>query len=104
VTDSTFVREVAEKGYAAGSKQLDQELDLEFYHHIMKHGKEHYLTVMRGKHRGRPPLDDDKKSFILKFPNNAMPIPDDQENEPIIRRVGASTRVSGDNQDLIDIL
>ena len=32
-----FVKFVAEKGYYSGSKQLDQEVDLEIYIQIQKH-------------------------------------------------------------------
>ena len=102
-TDSQFAKEVAEKGYSAGSKQLDQELDLEFYHHIFKHGKDSYLAMQRGKHRGAKHIQDEEKSFILKFPNNMMPIPDDLPEDPVIKRVGASTRINGENADLVNI-
>ena len=102
-TDAQFAKETVQKNYSAGTKQLAQEMDLEFNHHIVEHGKDTYLYFARGKHRGSPPLASDDMSFILKFPNNKMPIPDDREEDEIIKRVGASTRISGENADLINI-
>ncbi len=99
-TPAMFVKDVAEKGYAAGCKQLDQELDLEFYHHKFAHGKQWYLGVQRGKHRGHM-IQDEKKFFILPFPSNLMPIPDDVNDDgPIIRRIGASTQTNKEDEDL----
>jgi hypothetical protein len=84
----------------AGCKQLDQELDLEFYHHKFAHGKQWYLGVQRGKHRGHM-IQDEKKFFILPFPSNLMPIPDDiNDDGPIIRRIGASTQTNKEDEDL----
>jgi hypothetical protein len=76
VPEDQFVKEIAEKGYTAGSKQLDQEVDLEIYIHLVKHNRETYLTVQRGKHRLPTVINDDLKYFILKFPKG-MPIPED---------------------------
>jgi len=47
----TLVQEVAGKGYYEGSKQLDQEVDLELHIHIVKINGKSYLCVQRGKHR-----------------------------------------------------
>lgn len=100
-TPAMFVKDIAEKGYAAGSKQLDQELDLEFYHHKFAHGKQWYLGVQRGKHRGHM-IQDEKKFFILPFPESLMPIPDDiNDDTPILRRVGVSSKVGESDHDLI---
>ena len=76
VNDFHFVKEVAGKGYYAGSGQLDQEVDLEIYLHIAKYQKNSYLTVQRGKHRINSILDEKDMYFILKFPKKT-PIPDD---------------------------
>jgi hypothetical protein len=76
VPEDQFVKEVAEKGFTSGSRQLDQEVDLEIYIHLMKHNKETYLTVQRGKHRLPTIVSDELKYFILKFPKG-MPIPED---------------------------
>lgn len=49
---NNFVQEIANKGYYEGSKQIDQEVDLELYIHIEKiKYKGSFLTVQRGKHR-----------------------------------------------------
>lgn len=100
-TDSNFVKEVAERGYSAGSKQLDNELDLEFYQHLAKHGKQTYLTIQRGKHRIPTIVDDANKYFVLKFPHPQMPIPDDIPGEPVLRRLGGTTQVEAEDQNLL---
>lgn len=46
-----FVKEIANKGYYDGCKQLDQEVDVEIFIHIEKVDGRSYLTVQRGKHR-----------------------------------------------------
>lgn len=73
-----FLQEVQGKGYLAGCKQLDQEIDGEMYIHIEKHQKKFYLAVQRGKHRGMPVLEDEYKSCYLPFPKKG-PILDDLE-------------------------
>jgi hypothetical protein len=74
---------------------LDQEVDLEIYIHLVKHNRETYLTVQRGKHRLPTVINDDLKYFILKFPKG-MPIPEDineLEHIPIrkIKSVNSNT-------------
>lgn len=57
---TNFVQEIANKGYYAGCKQIDQEVDLELYIHIEIVNGKSWLTVQRGKHRiiGQTPLVD----------------------------------------------
>lgn len=100
-TDANFVKDIAERGYSAGSKQLDNELDLEFYQHIAKHGKTTWLTFQRGKHRIPTIIDDSDKYFVLKFTDSKMPIPDDKPEDPIIRRLGSSTAVEAEDLELL---
>ena len=77
-----LVKEVTEKGYFAGSKQLDQELDLELYLHLFKSNKVWYLSIQRGKHRISSILEEDDWKYILyQFPKYGMPIPYDEEGE-----------------------
>lgn len=78
--EDQFVKEVAERGYWAGSKQLDQEMDLEMHIHLFRHQKETYLSVQRGKHRIPTIVNDEDKYFLLKFPAK-MPIPSDIDEE-----------------------
>ena len=75
-SDINFLKEISEKGYYTDSKQLDQEIDLEFYIHIVRHKKDYYLALLRGKHRISTILSEEDKFFLYKFPNK-MPIPDD---------------------------
>lgn len=101
-TDATFVKDVAMRGYSAGAKGLDNELDFEFYHHIAKHGKQAYLTWHRGKHRLPTIIDDSQKFFVLKFPDNKMPIPDDFPDEAVMRRIGVSNAETAEDQQLLE--
>lgn len=77
VPEHQLVKEVAEKGYYEGSKQLDQEIDLELYIHLFSHMKKTYLSVQRGKHRLPTVIDDEDKYFILPFPGKNIPILED---------------------------
>lgn len=70
-----FVKAIANKGYYEGSKQIDQIVDLEIHQHIVKIGKQYYLTFQRGKRRYPEIVDDEKKYFMLPFPPNGGPIP-----------------------------
>lgn len=81
VPEANFVKEVAEKGYTEGSKQLDQEVDLEIYIHLFTQNKKAYLSVQRGKHRIPTVIDVDDKYFILPFPNRNVPILEDINTE-----------------------
>jgi hypothetical protein len=46
-----FVKHLPGMGYYKGSRQIDQEVDLEIFIHIDIVNGESYLTVQRGKHR-----------------------------------------------------
>lgn len=74
--EDRFVKDIAEKGYYAGSRQLDQEIDGEIYIHLFRHNGVTYLAVQRGKHRLPTIVQDEYKYFLLPFPKR-MPIPDD---------------------------
>ncbi len=80
IPPENFVKEIAEKGYYSGSRQLDQELDLDLYIHLVKHKGEVYLAVQRGKHRIPTIIPEEDKYFLLKFPKG-FPIPDDINGE-----------------------
>lgn len=71
-----FVKEIANKGYYEGSKQLDQVVDLELHQHIAKiSNNKFYLTVQRGKRRYPEIIPEDKKYFMLPFPEKIPCIP-----------------------------
>jgi len=80
VSTLTFVKEVANKGYTEGCRQLDQVVDLELYLHKAKKDKRWVLTIQRGKDRRPGIVDDDKLYTILPFPKKA-PIPETIERE-----------------------
>jgi len=88
VSDVSFVKEIAGKGYTELSKQLDQIVDLELYLHIAKIERKPFLTVQRGKHRIPTILDDDKMYFTLPFPYKA-PILETIHNTPTNNTSGA---------------
>lgn len=50
--EATFVKEIAGKGYYSGSKQIDQEVDIETHLHLVEVNGITYATLQRGKHRG----------------------------------------------------
>lgn len=50
--EATFVKEIANKGYYEGSKQIDQEVDIEVHIHLVTVNGTTYVTAQRGKHRG----------------------------------------------------
>ena len=62
-----FVKEIANKGYYSGSRQIDQEVDSEIYIHIEKVNGRSYLTIQRGKHRGVGIIPDPQKYLVLPF-------------------------------------
>lgn len=88
--DVQFLPEIAQKGYTAGSGQLDQEMDLELYSHIFKHGKDTYFAMQIGKHRLPTVIAEEKKFFLKKFPKG-MPIPDSKEGDVILRRLPSAS-------------
>jgi len=80
VTELDLVHKVAERGYYSGSKQLAQDIDLEFFLHIAYVDGRYYLTVKRGKHKDNI-VDEKDKYGLLPFPVEKMPIPFDVDNE-----------------------
>lgn len=94
IPEDQFVKEINEKGYYAGCKQLDQEVDMEIYLHIFKYQKEWWLSAQRGKHRLPTIVNEDYKYLLMKFPAMGMPIPDDINGDPryfrSLPRIGAS--------------
>jgi len=80
IPDALFVKEIASLSYFSGSKQLDQEMDLEIYCHVCRIKGKYYLSVGRGKHRGNDILDHKHKFFLIPFPDKA-PIPTDEDKD-----------------------
>lgn len=103
VPESEFVKEIAEKGYYSGTKQLDQEVDLELYLHLFKHNRETYISIQRGKHRLPTILPDEMKYFLLKFPRG-MPIPEDVNDlDHVALRKVPSRAVTNASEDLFSL-
>ena len=82
---SDLVKQVAGMGYYAGSKQIDQEVDLELVIHIERFNGAAFLTVQRGKHRIPTIISDSDKYLVLPFPERGS-IPDDLKGPRIARR------------------
>jgi rRNA maturation protein Nop10 len=82
---SDFVKQIAGGGYYSGSKQVDQEFDLELVIHIEKLNGTAWLTVQRGKHRLPTTIPECDKYFCLPFPERGS-IPDDYGKQRIGRR------------------
>lgn len=69
-----FVKQLPGMGYYAGSKQLDQVIDIELFQHIEKVNHESFLTIQRGKHRGKIGQTPDADLFcVLKFGKYCIP-------------------------------
>jgi hypothetical protein len=99
-----FVKEIANKGYYEGSKQLDQVVDLELHQHIAKLGKnKFYLTIQRGKRRYPEIIPEDKKYFILPFPVKSPCIPPniDFEGKYIGFKYSIEDSLNIDNTELV---
>lgn len=91
-----FAKKIAGGGYFAGSKQIDQEPDLELVIDIVQHNGRAFLAVQRGKHRGTNVIPEARKSFVLPFPPTGS-IPDDLGKARIgLRRVGGGAIGSGE--------
>ncbi|MDR3392351.1 MAG: DnaB-like helicase C-terminal domain-containing protein [Sulfuriferula sp.] len=93
---SDFVKEIAEKNYWDGCKRLSQEVDGELYIHIEKVNKQSYLTIMRGKHRGMPVLDEIDKYLVLEMHRVGGLRPDINGPDSSLRKVGGGPVGSGE--------
>ncbi len=92
-----FVKEVANKGYWADSKQIDQELDLEIIINLERPGDgSTFLTAHRGKHR-MPFITPEKDLYtVYKFAEVGA-IPDDINGESAaLKKVGMGAIGEGD--------
>lgn len=90
-----FVKNIANKGYYDGCTTIDQEVDLEFYIHIVKVNGKKYLTIQRGKHRGVNDTPDAHLYTVLPF----MPvgnIPDDINGPDISMKKPGNDQLGGD--------
>lgn len=95
-SSTEFVKEIANKGYYAGSSQIDQEVDLEIYMHIVKFNGESWLTLQRGKHR-IPGITLEEDLFTVYKFHTVGTIPWDIDKEDMsVRKVGAGKRGSRD--------
>jgi hypothetical protein len=98
VSDVALLKEVAEKGYYEGSKQLDQELSLDLYIHLVPHKGKTYLAVQRGKHRLPTNIPEYKKFFLLPFPDGDSPLVSDiNTDKPILRHLPKSEEYEADS-------
>jgi hypothetical protein len=101
LAEDQLVKEVNEKGYFSGSKQIDQECDGILHIHLFKHNRETFFTVQRDKHRIPTVIPDEDKYYIMKFPKYA-PIPDDLDREDqSFRRMGSAP--SNTSEDLFKL-
>lgn len=84
-----FVKEVANKGYWADSKMIDQELDLEIIINLERPGDgSTFLTAHRGKHR-MPFITAEKDLYVVYKFAEVGAIPDDILGEDAsLKKVG----------------
>jgi hypothetical protein len=97
-----FVQLLVGGGYYAGSKQLDQVVDLEIFQHIEKLNGESYLTIQRGKHRKdqirMTPYED--LSFVLKFHPIFGLLPDVGGPDTSLSKVGGKRKAGSNEEEL----
>lgn len=91
-----FVRDIAEKNYWDGCRRLSQEVDGELYIHIEKVNKQAYLTIMRGKHRGMPVIDESEKYLVLELHRVGGLRPDMSGPDSSLKKVGGGPVGSGE--------
>lgn len=84
-----FLSEIANKGYYADSRQIQQVVDGELYLRKAKYEKQWALYVGRGKHRSTKIVaNDNDLQMVLPFPKNGMPIKEDLHEPDIETNTG----------------
>lgn len=91
-----FVRDISEKNYWDGCRRLSQEVDGELYIHIEKMNGRSFLTIMRGKHRGMPVLDEADKYLVLELHKIGGLRPDIDGPDSSLKKVGGGPIGSGE--------
>lgn len=71
-----FVKEIYDKNFYAGSRQLGQEPDLELFIHLVEHQGKTYTSIQRGKHRNVDHISPERRYGLLPF-CGSMPAKDD---------------------------
>lgn len=90
-----FVQEIANKGYYDSCRTIDQEVDIEIYHHIVKVNDESYLTLQRGKHR-KPSITPERDLYtVLKFEPVGGILDDINDRDLSRRQVGGGAIADG---------
>lgn len=95
-----FVQFIANKGYYDGSKQIDQEVDLELIIHIEIIGGVSYLTVQRGKHRKLEITPEKDKYTVLPFHPVGGVLDDINGTDLSLKRPGGKRNVTGDKVEV----
>jgi hypothetical protein len=95
---SGFVQALVGGGYYAGSKQLDQVVDLETFQHIEKVNGKSYLTIQRGKHRKDQirMTPQEFLYFVLEFHPVFGLLPDVEGPDTTRKKVGGGPIGSGE--------
>jgi len=92
-----FVKEIANRGYWADCKQIDQELDIEIIIHLERPGDgTTYLTACRGKHRC-PFVTPEKDLYTVYKFRRVGGLPDDYNKDSVaLNKVGMGSIGSED--------
>lgn len=93
-----FVKDVAGKGYYAGCRSVDNEVDIEIYQHIEKVNGKAYLTIQRGKHRIPTIIPDEQKYFVLPFTEKGGIMDDIGKPNSASRKLGGGRLNSNEDQ------
>lgn len=83
-----FVKRVANGGYYAKTKQLDQVVDIELYFNIVHADDQSWLEIQRGKHRLATIIPEKHKYLVLPFTKNGCIIDDINGQDSSRSRIG----------------
>lgn len=65
--ESMLVTELGKGGYSNECKRIEQEVDIELFHHIVSSGGRYFLTFYKGKDRYGPPIAPEKRYWLYEM-------------------------------------
>lgn len=95
-------KEVANKNYYEGTKQIGQVVDGELHQHIAWIKKEPYLCIQRGKRRFPEIIPEELKYFRLPFPKGSPILPDINPNGGVLEFNTTSTGTPSVAKETVD--
>lgn len=97
--ESMLVMELGKGGYSNECKRLEQEVDIELYHHIVASGGRYFLTFYKGKDRYGPPIAPEKRYWLYEM-YLVGTLPDDVNGaNQSLRRITAQRNRNGSEDE-----